>query len=230
MSTRQRITGMRLLSSTLLIMVAFACDIPSASAEELGDELEIRRPFSQSSELFTFGILLHTNTNAWVALEMSDDLQTWSERANIASRDEALAFVDQKSGEAQRRYYRLRVPGTTPGQAHEQWSMRDIRHYRYRIRVVDLPTRHHIAVVEVSDQTKTVIQVLEASTNEEMSEFNPEFFPTVDQLFAELETLLDPELLDARITYDQEYGFPTFAEFRKSGRITSYKISEFEPL
>ena len=221
MRTRHSILVARLVGMALIAGATFASD------PGWGDEVEIIRPSRGTSENFTFAILLHTNTNAWVTLEVSSDLRIWSERANIASGDDAVAFVDEKSENWTNRFYRIRIPGTTPQDAADRWNQGGIQDYRFRIR---RPFLYRTATVEVKGGTKIVRDVRDAITSEPVSEFDPSDFPSIEELFAELGAVLGPELLDSRMTYDQEYGFPTYVAIRAGGRLVGYELWDFQAL
>jgi hypothetical protein len=59
------------------------------------------------------------------------------------------------------------------------------------------------------------------------------YFPTIDGLFAELDTA-EPTAQSMTVTYDRQYGYPTHARIDPSTRVqhdeTEYWTSDFAPL
>ncbi len=76
-------------------------------------------------------------TTNWVALEASRDLRIWSEVADVASTNSLTFFIEHLASLPVRRFYRLRLPGTTVDDARAKWPTNTNLSYQFELTSAD---------------------------------------------------------------------------------------------
>jgi hypothetical protein len=170
-------------------------------------------------------------TNQWMRVEISSDLEEWSELVNlITTRPQGGIYVDVAARDAERRFYRVVVPGTSVEEAKARWKSHAVSRYQFRARHWDHRTGLVTGTVMVANGTKTVTDV--TICGQPASEFDPEAFPAIEELLDLLEEAAAAGALLVWSQYDAELGFPFRALINHpaENRLTEYEISELQVL
>ena len=145
-------------------------------------------------------------TNQWMALEVSSDLTSWTDLAQLFTAKHSYVYIDDDNPpEIPRRFYRVRVPGVSVAQARARWESQRIENYRFQIYSWDGPVVYEAQVTimngkkEISDVK--IYQGLPV-------DFSPDIVPTIDDIFDWLEMASHENPVMLRAQYDPQLGFP----------------------
>lgn len=173
-------------------------------------------------------------TDRWVAVETSVDGVTWNELVNVAATIPVTSYADVEAGTISHRMYRLRAPGSDAGEAEAFWKTHAPRGYRYRLHRLRMTWPAALsATVEVRDGVK-IVSGIEAD-GEPWPEAPTEWFPTVEDLFEEIDRAREERVPQVWVTYDPERRFPWRCTFDRreggfsgedDGTLVQYRISD----
>lgn len=157
----------------------------------------------------SFGLVIQAGTDAWVSLESSTDLRTWSEVASIATTNRVSLFVDEVNVDTGERFYRLRVPGTTVEQAQARWLAGGVTAYRYQLERVGANQPPYVltGTVTVTNGQKIVTNAL--GDGQPVNQPDPADFPSIEELYAALNAAQLSGCRQVYSLYDAALGFPT---------------------
>jgi hypothetical protein len=177
--------------------------LPAAGDEPPPPLAIVRGTFVGSS----FVLELRRTTPEWFALERSEELRSWTVLGNAAAADENPGFIDLGATERPRAFYRLRAPAMSPAGALAIWMAIPKVEYQYRLeRLGVFPPRVLTGTVAVRGATKTISNA-EADFLP-VSDPDPALFPSVEELFDELERARADGIRQVWVLYDAVLAFP----------------------
>ena len=146
----------------------------------------------------------------WMGIEVSLDLRSWKEIGNLMTNNRfgLITFVDETAEGDGPRFYRIRVPGTSVDQARALWESQNPRSYHFRLRytVWEPKKVEYEALVSVKNGQKRVYQVTQGGRP--TSDYDPNDFPTIEELFDRLELAVFRAARQVQVQYDPQRGFP----------------------
>ena len=179
-----------------------------------------------------FSLSIRPNTTQWFAVEFSADLRSWAQLVNIVSTNRSVLFTDDTASTAERRFYRLAVPGTAVESAQALWRSQALAAYRFHLqRATPLSSPAVLTgTVSVINGSKTVTDV--KANGEPTTDFKLEDFPSVEELFALLTASASQGVRLAWLMYDPSRGFVSRCVIdRRSGLsndLAQYWVSNLE--
>ena len=182
--------------------------------------------------------------NDWTTIEYSADLSAWSALASIAGVKDAHLYVDETDPGPALRFYRLRSPGTTPGQARQVWEMQGPANYFFDLTGVRVSSNPDELVlvwggrIQVKDGMKTVTDVSISSVEGENQMANAEddeSFPAIEELFDIAAAAQATGVQNVSVRYDEEQGYPfrIVIDNRTAmgpGELLDYRVENLTPL
>ena len=170
-------------------------------------------------------------TNQWMRVGVSSDLNSWTELVNIITTNDysPAIYVDDSANAASRRFYRASAPGTTVEQARTLWESQNLDSYRFHLKHTSFSRALvFTGTITVTNGAKTVVEV--TVSGEPTTEFDPDDFPTVEELFDLLDEAANPGVRLAWTQYDTNWGFPLRCHFdnrsSSSKHFSQYEVSE----
>ena len=149
-------------------------------------------------------------------LEVSDDLLAWHSHLEISTRLNTLRLYDRDAPSSNEvaRFYRIRVPGQSIGDARAAWEERGLRAYRYHIEracycVPGTPREADLTVQGGQVVAATNVVYMPSPDPSEKPPEVPDLsrFKTVDEWFDFLGEALQ-QADTTVISYDPAWGFP----------------------
>lgn len=156
---------------------------------------------------FFFAFSPHTTD--WVSLEHSADLRRWRLLASVATTNASTLIHDPDGQSAPRRFYRLRQPGVTVGEARSLWQGAAVQDYQFRIehmRMHEFATLSATVRVTVGQKTIASAEV----NGVPVEEPDDSDFPSVEELFSLLEQAQTSGCRRVAVMYDAMDGHPTW--------------------
>jgi hypothetical protein len=152
---------------------------------------------------------LRPPTGKWAVVERSADLSTWSPWLHLITTKSQGIYQDQIAKRQPMRFYRIRAPGMDVAQARMKWLEEKVERYRFRFERQSRASQFFrlSGLVTVRNGQKTISEV--RSWSQPVMDFDPEEFPTVDELFARLDRALQKGVRQAWMIYDERRGYPT---------------------
>ncbi|MGH7973331.1 MAG: DUF6174 domain-containing protein, partial [Limisphaerales bacterium] len=129
------------------------------------------------------------------------------EVASIATTNDNTLFVDEINVDVGRRFYRLRMPGTTVEEAQSRWSANNPGGYRFQFERISSTQSPHVltGTVTVTNGQKSVTSAI--ADGQPVSQADPSDFPSVEELFAALKSAQAVGCRQDAATYDAALGF-----------------------
>lgn len=203
---------------------------PSVRAEEPELPRWVKGSFVGTAFVLSF---LPASTE-WVAIEESDDGVSWQELVNVAAWSSATVYADLEAAFVTHRIYRLRSPGTRSEMAAQKWRARSKPAYRFHLDRLRTSAPFLVqAEIEVRGGVKVVTEVV--SDGFPLVDPDPELFPTLEDLFAQLEQARTDGARQVWATYDERLGYPLRCTMDRrglegdgldAGALVQYRVSK----
>jgi len=167
-------------------------------------------------------------TNEWMRIEVSSDLVSWAGLVNFATTNQLSPFIygDDTASAVARRFYRISAPGTSVEQARTLWKSQNVSSYSFSLQHTFVGMgRIFRGKVMVRNGKKTVTDV--TLNGEPVIEFDPDDFPTIEELFDLLEGAANQGVRSVWVRYEGHRGFPCRCLIDNRDSPGSFDISEY---
>ncbi|HVR35262.1 MAG TPA: hypothetical protein VMS21_05365, partial [Methylomirabilota bacterium] len=116
-------------ASWLAVLPALVFLCPANPAQGQSDPPSFVRNQFVSAGFFL--ALIDPVTNQWTRIEVSSDLNGWSELVNLYATDDCCSsiYIDDTARDVDRRFYRVMSPGTTVQEARARWESLSVNSY-----------------------------------------------------------------------------------------------------
>jgi hypothetical protein len=175
---------------------------------------------------FFLGLL--PNSSDWVSIEGSSNLSEWVSVASVASTNSVTIIHDPDARVRPQRFYRLRRPGFSVADAQANWSKCVAGNYQFKL--------VHWRDFHTFTGTVTVTNSQKVITDAEMDgqpvqQPDPNDYPTIEELFALLQSTQLAGCRRVAAIYDLTCGYPTWCAVERTGQNPhEYRITDLTAL
>ena len=155
-------------------------------------------------------LILKPSSTNWVTLETSSDLTAWDTSLELFTTNDMYFYESSADAtNSARCFYRVRRPGrTATAEALERWESSKPGSYSYTF-ADTTSTRILWGTVIVTEGVKTVTNSYVHVFSTTTTNSNPSLVLSVDDLFDLLSDVQTRGVVQAKLTYDETWGFPS---------------------
>jgi hypothetical protein len=189
------------------LLLALALGLSVGNTEARADLPSITRLAFEGSGVF---VAFAPQTTNWVAIEASPNLSTWTEVGNVATTNIETFFVDQQAALPPYQFYRLRQAGTTVDEARSRWPTNTNLSYEFQSTALTAGVTGAVSAVTATVTVAAGQKVISnaQANGQPIAQPNPDDFPSVQELFAALESARQTGCRQTWVIYDSVLGYP----------------------